>query len=63
MDNKFFKHKGNYNFEYLMKTDAFSFSGTFTHTNVERCKTGRVKSTIGKQGTTVVNRTNNGYQG
>ena len=44
MEDKFFKNKGNYNFEYLMKTDAFSFSGTFTHCDVERCKTGRVKS-------------------
>jgi hypothetical protein len=44
MNDKFFKHKGNYNFEYLIKTDAFSFSGTFTHKDVERCKTGRVKS-------------------
>lgn len=44
MEDKFFKKKGNYIFEYQLKTDAFSFSGTFVHKDAERTKTGRVKS-------------------
>lgn len=44
LNDKFFSKKGNYSFEYLLSTDAFACSATFTHRDIERTRIGKPKS-------------------